>query len=106
MAGRPHVDALDNKQIEAENVVIQYAEIFTAQNVEPDSACNQVLDTVLRGQNRLRVFHSGQLFDGAWSKESDRAKTQYHLADGSPMAFRPGKMWFHIVPVDFKATWG
>lgn len=105
MAGRPHVDALDNRQIEAENVVIQYAQIFTAQNVETDSAGNPVLDTELRGQNRLRVFHSGQMFEGTWSKESDRSKTQYRTAEGTPMPFRQGRLWIHLVPTDFQATW-
>jgi hypothetical protein len=106
MAGRPHLDALNNQQIESDNVVVQYAQIFTAQNVEPDSAGNPVLDTELKGSNRLRVFHSGQMFEGTWSKESDRAKTQYRLADGAPMPFRPGKVWIHIVPTDFQANWG
>ncbi len=105
MAGRPHVDALNNQQLESDNVVVQYVQIFTAQNVEPDAAGNPVLDTELKGSNRLRVFHSGQMLEGTWSKESDRAKTQYKLADGSPMPFRPGKVWIHIVPADFQASW-
>jgi hypothetical protein len=105
MAGRPHVDAMNNQQIGVENVVIQYAEIFTAQNVEPDAAGNPVLDAILRGENKLRVFHSGQMFEGTWLKEHDRAKTQYRNADGKPMPFRPGKVWFHIVPQDFQASW-
>jgi hypothetical protein len=105
MAGRPHVDALNNQQIQAENVVVQYAQIFTAQNVEPDAAGNPVLDTVLRGENKLRVFHSGQLFEGTWSKEHDRSKTVYKRDDGSPMLLRPGHVWFHIVPTDFAAAW-
>ena len=105
MAGAAHVDALNNQQIQAENVAIQYAQIFTAQNVEPDSAGNPVLDTMLRGENMLRVFHSGQMLEGTWSKEHDRAKTQYRTSDGSPMPFRPGRIWFHIVPTDFQASW-
>ena len=105
MAGQPHVDPIDNQQITAENIVIQYAEIFTAQNVEPDAAGNPVLDAILRGENQLRVFHSGQMFEGKWSKEHDRAKTQYKLADGRPMPFRPGRVWIHIVPMDYKASW-
>jgi hypothetical protein len=105
MAGQPHVDALNGQQIQVENVVVQYAQIFTAQNVEPDSAGNPVLDAILRGENQLRVFHSGQMFEGTWVKEHDRAKTQYKLADGSPMPFRRGKVWIHIVPTDFKASW-
>jgi len=105
MGGAPHLDALNNRQIGVENVVIQYAQIFTATNVEPDAAGNPVLDATLRGENQLRVFHSGQVFDGTWSKEHDRAKTQYRAADGSPMPFRPGRVWIHIVPTDFRVTW-
>ncbi|MBI3971502.1 MAG: DUF3048 domain-containing protein [Chloroflexi bacterium] len=106
MAGVPHVDALNGQQIQADNVVVQYAQIFTAANVEPDSAGNPVLDTVLRGENKLRVFHSGHTFEGTWAKEHDRAKTQYFLDSGDPMPFRPGRVWFHIVPTDFRASWG
>lgn len=105
MAGVPHVDVLNGQQLQVENVVIQYAQIFTARNVEPDSGGNPVLDTVLRGENTVRLFHSGQVFQGTWSKEHDRAKTQYRALDGSPLPFRPGKVWVHIVPAEFQATW-
>jgi hypothetical protein len=105
MAAVPHVDPLAGRQIQVENVLIQYAEISTARDVEPDSAGNPVLDTVLRGQNRTRLFHSGQLFEGTWVKEHDRDKTQYVLANGDPMPFRPGKLWIHIVPTDFQVSW-
>jgi hypothetical protein len=106
MAGRNHVDALTNQQIQAENVLLQYASIFTAGNVEPDSGGNPVLDTELRGENKARLFHSGQIFEGRWVKEHDRAKTQYLSDDGTPLPFRPGRIWIHIVPTDFRATWG
>ena len=105
MAGAPHVDGLDGNQIEAENVLVQYAQIFTALNVEPDSAGNAVLDTVLRGEHPLRLFHSGQLFEGTWTKAHNRAKTEYSAADGGPLLFRPGRVWIHIVPSDFRVTW-
>jgi hypothetical protein len=105
MGGAPHVDAIDGRQIEVENVLVQYAQIFTALNVEPDSAGNPVLDTVLRGENTLRLFHSGHLLEGVWSKEHDRAKTQYRTAGGSPLLFRPGRVWIHIVPTDFRVSW-
>jgi len=105
MSGAPHVDGLDGRQITATNVVVQYARIFVASNVEPDPAGNPVLDADIRGENKLRVFHSGQMFEGTWYKEHDRAKTQYRLADGSPMPFRPGRVWIHIVPEDFQARW-
>ncbi|MGI8424307.1 MAG: DUF3048 domain-containing protein [Chloroflexota bacterium] len=105
MAGSAHVDAGNNQQIGVENVVIQYAQIFTAQGVEPDAAGNPVLDTLLRGENRVRVFHSGQMFEGTWLKEHDRAKTQYRRSDGTPVPFRPGRVWFHVVPTDFNASW-
>ena len=105
MGGAPHVDALSGRPIQVENVLVQYAEIFTAQNVEPDSAGNPVLDAVLRGENTARLFHSGHLFEGKWVKEHDRAKTQYVLDSGEPLPFRPGRVWIHIVPTDFTATW-
>jgi hypothetical protein len=105
MANQPHVDGLDGQQITTDNVVLQYAKIFTAQGVEPDPAGNPVLDADIRGTNRLQVFHSGQMFEGTWTKEHDRAKTQYKLADGSPIPFRPGRVWIHIVPEDFKPAW-
>jgi hypothetical protein len=105
MGGAPHVDALDNQQVTADTIVIQYARLFTASNVEPDPAGNPVLDADIRGSNRLRVFHTGQMFEGTWSKEHDRAKTQYKRDDGSPISFRPGRAWIHIVPEDFRVSW-
>ena len=104
MAGGPHVDALNGQQIAVENVLIQYAQIFTG-NVEPDAAGNPVLDTLLRGENTVRLFHSGQVFEGVWSKEHDRAKTEYRLPDGTSMPFRPGKVWIHLLPMGYGASW-
>ena len=49
----------------------------------------------------MRLFHSGQMFEGVWSKEHDRAKTEYRLPDGSSLPFKQGKVWVHIVPTDF-----
>jgi hypothetical protein len=105
MASAPHVDALNGQQLQAENVVVQYAEHVLA-NVEPDSVGNPVYDAIVRGQNTARLFHSGQMFEGTWSKPEDDSHTEYLLPDGTPMPFRPGKVWIHIVPLDFQATWG
>jgi hypothetical protein len=104
MAGAPHVDALNGQQIAVENVLLQFAEVMPA-NVEPDAAGNPVMDTILRGENTARLFHSGQIFEGTWSKEHDRAKTAYRLPDGSPMPFRQGKVWVHILPLGFASSW-
>ena len=105
MAGQPHVEALNGQQIETDNVLVQYVNLFTTRAVETDSAGNPVLDAELRGEHKLRLFHSGQVFEGTWHKESDRAKTAYRGADGNPLPFRPGRLWIHIVPLDFSATW-
>lgn len=105
MGGAPHVDALTGQQIEAEDVLLQFAENVVATHVEPDAAGNPASDTVLRGEGRAVLFHSGQIFEGKWSKEHDRAKTEYRLLDGAPMPFRPGRVWVHILPTDFQATW-
>jgi hypothetical protein len=104
MAGGPHVDALNGQQIGVENILLQYAQVSPA-NVEPDAAGNPVQDTLLRGENTARLFHSGQIFEGVWSKVHDRAKTEYHLPDGTSMPFRPGKVWVHILPVGYGASW-
>jgi hypothetical protein len=105
MGGAPHRDGLDNQQIGAENLLVYYARLFTASNVEPDSAGNPVLDAEIRGSGKARLFHSGQMFEGSWTKEHDRAKTVYKLDDGSPLPFRPGRVWIHIVPQDFNVAW-
>jgi hypothetical protein len=104
MSGGPHVDALNGQQIGVENILLQYAQVSPA-NVEPDAAGNPVQDTLLRGENTARLFHSGQIFEGVWKKEHDRAKTEYRLADGTSMPFRPGKVWIHILPVGYGASW-
>jgi hypothetical protein len=105
MARAAHVDATTGLQLQVENVLIQYAQIYAAQHVEPDAAGTPALDTVLRGENKARLFHSGHMYEGTWWKEHDRAKTSYRQADGSPLPFRPGRVWIHIIPTDFQASW-
>jgi hypothetical protein len=105
MAGAPHVDALSGEQIAVQNVLLQFAETSGATHVERDAAGNVALDVVLRGENRAVLFHSGHVFEGTWSKEHDRAQTQYRLPSGDPLPFHPGHTWIHILPSDFQPTW-
>ena len=92
----PHVEGLNGQQIAVENVMIQYAQIFTAQGVEPDAPGSGAGHRAA-GENTVRLFHSGQMFEGVWSKEHDRAKTEYRLPDGTAMPFKQGKVWIHIL---------
>lgn len=105
MSGAPHVEGLTGQQLAVENVIVLFARIFAAGNVEPDSAGNPVLDTELKGEGSLLLFRDGHVGVGKWSKEHERAPTLFLDQGGEPLALRPGTTWIHIVPTDFGINW-
>ena len=89
-----HVEGLNGQQIAVENVMIQYAQIFTAQGVEPDAAGIRCW-TPCCGENTVRLFHSGQMFEGVWSKGTTGPRPSTACRTAAPFPSSRGKVGAH-----------
>ena len=103
IGGKPHIDTLNGKQIEAKNVIIQYVQV-TQTNIKEDSN-NYGLSFQLTGSGKVLVFRDGQVVSGTWQRTARDAPTTYYDAQNRPIALNVGQTWVQVVPADFQASW-
>jgi hypothetical protein len=88
----PFVDALDNKQIGAKSLIIQ----FVPTEIHLDSADRLRLNTLGAGQ--AFVLYNGKISRGTWRKPFFSSRTIFYDASGKEVVFPPGNLWIEIVP--------
>ncbi len=103
-AGQPHLDALTQQQLTMDNIIVQYVEMWPAPEYEPDSAGNVVLDGRLVGEGRAQIFHDGHAVEGRWVQPEEGVPPRFLDAEGKPVELKPGSVWIHLVPPDFRVT--
>ncbi|MBU1118452.1 DUF3048 domain-containing protein [Patescibacteria group bacterium] len=91
--GNPHVDATTGEQLEAKNVIVQYAE----KKVVDDEGR---LEVEVIGEGDALYAKNGEVAQGTWKKENTNARTEFLDEDGNPVAFARGQLWIEIVPTD------
>jgi hypothetical protein len=89
----PQIDLESNKQLEVNNVVVQFA-VETA--VAGDEKGR--LEYQLTGSGEGLIFVDGKVIKATWSKASRGGRTMYYDTNGQEIAFNRGKFWISIVP--------
>jgi hypothetical protein len=95
--GKPQFDAVSGARLGFANVVIQYTNVWIA-----DNGGHVLMDVV--GEGRAQVFAGGQLIEGTWHKAGARDRTQFRTADGRPIPLLAGPTWIEVVPTSGGAT--
>lgn len=96
--GTPHVDAIDNAQLEADNLAF----IKVAHNRRPDlfahGAIDESYELALRGRGPAYVLRDGLLYVGFWWRRSQSRGEALRLifANGDPILLKPGRTWITI----------
>ena len=91
--GKTH-DSQTGKAITAKNIIM-----YTVENVNlPDTEDKGRQDLKNIGSGTGYYFSDGQAVEINWSKSSREAKTEYTLADGTPLKLNPGNTFVQIVP--------
>jgi hypothetical protein len=93
--GRKAIDAGDNKQIAASNVVVMWARYTAASH---DKVGSTTYDINLGGSGRVSVFRNGKRLDGTWTADNT-APPKFAAADGTPIKLAPGNTWFQVIPL-------
>jgi uncharacterized membrane protein len=102
MAGQPHLDT-DNEQISVSNVVVEWANSWETDIIE-DSQGARSLQFELTGEGTALIFRDGQVFPARWVRHDPDEMTKFLDEDGRPLPFKPGNIWFAIVPIGMEIT--
>lgn len=103
MGGKPHIDAGNNAQIEAKNIIIQNVNrktIITAINEN-----GWIFDLV--GTGDASIFLDGTETKATWKKENKTSRTRYYnKSSGEEIEFNPGTFWIETINpgLSFKVT--
>lgn len=87
-----HTDA-DDSIIEADNVIIQYANIKILDEVGRKSI-------KLIGTNKAVVFQDGISIEGYWQKNDAGSRTIFYDNNDNEIELNRGKIWIEVVPTD------
>ncbi len=96
--GIPHLDAVDNSQLVADNLVV----IQVVHNRRPDlfahGAIDESYELALWGRGPAYVLRDGMLYEGFWWRRSQNRGEALQLIfpDGEPILLKPGRTWITI----------
>lgn len=92
--GTPHVDALNNQQIVAKNVVVVHVP------AEKSLVEKGRIDITITGRGKAEVYKDGAVVAGEWVKPTLQDRIQFVDASGVAIPFHPGPIWLEVVPGD------
>ncbi len=96
--GLPHLDAVDDSQLLADNLVF----IQVIHNRRPDlfspGAIDESFELALWGRGPAYVLRDGKLYDGFWWRRNRNRGEALSLIfpDGEPILLKPGRSWITI----------
>ncbi|MBN1286547.1 MAG: DUF3048 domain-containing protein [Anaerolineae bacterium] len=101
--GEPHMDALTEKQITAENVVVLYVDHVEDRTIVEDEVGggHYSIEIQLWGEGPCDLFRDGQRFDCRWSRADDFSMLSFTDAAGELLPLKPGKTWYQVVRPGF-----
>ena len=95
-AWTPVVDANNDQQVQASNVVFQYThEVLDTKDPDP-TGLRVLINTV--GSGKALLFLGHHFYVGTWRKASLQSPTRFYLPDGKLAPFQPGQTWIEVVP--------
>ena len=89
---REHTDLVNNEQLNAKNVIVQFAKLSTL-NDEKGRVEIQTTDAGV-----ARIFTDGKETDATWKKSSSTSRTTFYDTTGREIEFNRGKIWVEVVP--------
>ncbi len=99
--GEPHTDLDTKKQLTAKNVVVLFMNVGSANDGYLNNE-HQLYQNI--GSGNADIFMDGKEVKGTWSKASRTARTLIYGANGNPILFDRGVIWFEAQPLDSVIT--
>jgi hypothetical protein len=95
----PHVDAINNQQITAANVVVIYA-LHAPSNIREDENGQFFsYEIFLTGDGPAQLFRDGKMYQVKWER-GEKGLPRFVDDRGRPAPFKPGNTWFEVVTPD------
>lgn len=97
--GKPEMDKLDGKQVEAKNIIIMVA---PSKQIE-----GQYNDIDIEGKGNAIIYQNGREIKGFWEKDATNKQSKPKFLDENDqeIKFVPGKIWIEIVDPTQKVEW-
>lgn len=94
LAGQPHIDLNNNKQLSTKTIVIQEV------NREPivTEANENSFRFFLIGKGPAKIVQDGTVIEGQWQKPDQKSRTRFYIQDGNELQLNRGTMWLEVVP--------
>jgi hypothetical protein len=86
------------------NVIVQRVELVASRYVEDIGGAHEWI-VHLVGSGDSTVFRDGRAVPGRWIREQGSQPTRFVDQEGHPIAMRPGRTWWEVVPQDIRVTW-
>ena len=93
---RADLDFLNRRQLAFDNVVIIYAEHTEADFIEDEALQLKSVRINLLGEGLAILLRDGQRFEGRWRRDNTESLMQVFTADGQPLPFKPGAIWYAV----------
>lgn len=98
MAGEPHIDLNNDKQIEAANVIV----LLTTEKGPIDELKHMLYTTT--GTGNVLVFMNGDVVKGTWTKKTREDELVFTDRKGDPIKFARGLTWISVLDTDSEIT--
>lgn len=96
LAGNPHIDAANNQQVIAKNIIVQITDIANTGDEKGHMAVRTI------GEGKAFFFFDGKVIEGIWKHDSLDAPFQYLDANGNLIKLNRGLTWVGFLPSDDK----
>jgi hypothetical protein len=97
----PLIDASNNQQIAAENVVVV---LVRHEYYQTNADGGEIIDILLSGTGTAYAFRDGQVYEVNWNRPTFTSVLSLTYADGRPFPFKPGQTWFQLIGFNTEIT--
>lgn len=97
--GVPHMDAGDDEQIWADNLIIIEVPHNRRPDLFPEGADYESLEIALWEQGRAYLMRDGVYYQGYWRRQDDQPGSALQIIYGNnvPIMMKPGRTWVSVV---------
>jgi len=99
LAGQPHVDLNNDKQIEASNVIV----LLTTEKGPIDELKHMLYTTT--GTGNALIFKNGEVVKATWTKKTRESELTFTDRKGDPIEFARGLTWISVVDTSTDITY-
>ena len=99
--GKPHLDKNTNKQLEAKNIIV----VFADESPANDGYEGGHILYDLAGEGDALVFQNGNVIKATWKKADPESRMKWYDENDKEISIVRGKVFVEIVPIGNKVTY-